>query len=183
MWEIVLIALSLALDCFAVSVAGGALVKKPKFGNAAKIGMFFGGFQVLMPVIGWALGLGFKKYIERFDHWVAFGLLAAIGIKMIVESFEKGEEKKNRDILNNYTLFILAIATSIDALAVGLSIAILKMPLVYSVLIIGAFAFSMSVLGYFVGHKAARFLKNRIELAGGIILIGIGVKILLEHLL
>jgi putative Mn2+ efflux pump MntP len=102
---------------------------------------------------------------------------------MIVESFEKDEEKKNRDILNNYTLFILAIATSIDALAVGLSIAILKMPIFYSVLIIGSFAFAFSVLGYFVGHRAGKYLKNRIELAGGIILIGIGIKILLEHTL
>ncbi len=183
MWEIVLISISLALDCFAVAVAGGALVKNPRLVNAVKIGAFFGGFQVLMPVIGWAVGLSFKDLIEGFDHWIAFGLLLAIGIKMIIESFEKDEEKKNRDILNNYTLFILAIATSIDALAVGLSIAILKMPIVYSVMIIGFFAFSFSVLGYFVGHKAGKYLKNRIELAGGIILIGIGTKILLEHIL
>jgi putative Mn2+ efflux pump MntP len=182
MWEIVLIALGLAVDCFAVSVTGGALVLKPKFKNALKIGGFFGLFQAIMPLIGWGLGYSFKNLISDFDHWVAFGLLAAIGIKMILESFKK-EESKNRDILNNYTLFLLAIATSIDSLVVGLGLAFVDFPLVYSVLIIGFFAFILSLTGYFIGHKAGSFLKNRVEIVGGIILIGIGIKIVLEHML
>jgi putative Mn2+ efflux pump MntP len=180
--EIILVAISLAMDCFAVSVAGGALVKKPRLGNALKIGGFFGGFQALMPLIGWGIGFGFKRYIENFDHWIAFALLLGIGLKMIIESFKKAEDKKEKNILANYTLLILAVATSIDALIIGLGISIFRVPVAYSVLIIGFFAFLLSVIGYFIGHKVGKFLKNRVELIGGIVLIGIGAKILIEHL-
>jgi manganese efflux pump family protein len=181
--EIFMVAISLAMDCFAVSVAGGALVKKPRIGNALKIGGFFGGFQAVMPLIGWGIGFGFKKYIENYDHWIAFALLLGIGAKMIIESFKKEEDKKEKNILANFTLFVLAVATSIDALIIGLGISIFKVPIAYSVLIIGSFAFLLSVTGYFIGHKVGKFLKNRAELAGGIVLIGIGAKILIEHLL
>ena len=180
---ILLLALSLALDCFAVSVTGGALVAKPKIKNALKIGAFFGLFQALMPLIGWALGYGFKNLISKFDHWIAFGLLFAIGLKMIIESFKKEEDKKQKDILNNYTLVLLAIATSIDALIVGMSFAFIDIPVVYAVLVIGFFAFALSVIGYFIGHKAGNFIKSKIEIIGGVILIGLGAKILIEHLL
>jgi len=175
--------LSLAMDCFAVSIAGGTLVKKPQLKNALKIGAFFGIFQAVMPLIGWGVSYSFKTLIADFDHWVAFGLLSAIGIKMIVESFKKDEDKKNKDILNNHILILLAFATSIDALVVGLSLSILKISLLYSVMIIGFFAFALSVMGYFIGNKAGSFLKNKVEIIGGVIIIGIGIKILLEHLL
>lgn len=181
--EIVLVAISLAMDCFAVSVAGGALVKRPRIGNTLKIAGFFGVFQAVMPLIGWGIGLGFKKYIENFDHWIAFALLLGIGVKMIVESFKKEEDKKDKNILANYTLLLLAVATSIDALIIGLGISIFKVPIAYSALIIGFFAFLFSIIGYYIGHKTGKLLKNRVELIGGIVLIGIGAKILIEHLL
>ena len=183
MTTIILIAFSLAMDCFAVSITGGALVVKPRLKNALKVGAFFGLFQSIMPLIGWALGYGFRSLISRFDHWIAFGLLFAIGVKMIYESFRKDRDKKEKDILNNYTLFLLAIATSIDALIVGMSFAFINVPLIYSVLIIGAFAFLLSVIGYFIGNKVANFIKSKIEIVGGVILIGIGIKILVEHLI
>jgi manganese efflux pump family protein len=183
MTTIILIAFSLAMDCFAVSITGGALVVKPRLKNALKIGAFFGLFQSIMPLIGWALGYGFRNLISRFDHWIAFGLLFAIGVKMIYESFRKDTDKKKKDILNNYTLFLLAIATSIDALIVGMSFAFIDVPLIYSILIIGAFAFLLSVIGYFIGNKVGNFIKSKIEIVGGVILIGIGIKILVEHLI
>ncbi len=183
MTTIILIAFSLAMDCFAVSITGGALVVKPRLKNALKVGAFFGLFQSIMPLIGWALGYGFRNLISRFDHWIAFGLLFAIGAKMIYESFRKDTDKKKKDILNNYTLFLLAIATSIDALIVGMSFAFIDVPLIYSILIIGAFAFLLSVIGYFIGNKVGNFIKSKIEIVGGVILIGIGVKILIEHLI
>jgi len=136
-----------------------------------------------MPLIGWGIGFGFKKYIENYDHWIAFALLLGIGTKMIVESFKKEDDKKEKNILANYTLFILAVATSIDALIIGLSISIFKVPVAYSVLIIGLFAFLFSVTGYFIGHKVGKFLKNRVELVGGIVLSGKGAKKLIEHLI
>jgi putative Mn2+ efflux pump MntP len=183
MTTIILIAFSLAMDCFAVSITGGALVVKPRLKNALKVGAFFGLFQSIMPLIGWALGYGFRNLISRFDHWIAFGLLFAIGVKMIYESFRKDTDKKEKDILNNYTLFLLAIATSIDALIVGMSFAFIDVPLIYSILIIGAFAFLLSVIGYFIGNKVGNFIGSKIEIVGGVILIGIGVKILIEHLI
>lgn len=182
MWQIVLIGFSLALDCFAVSVAGGACVKSPRFKNALKIGAFFGVFQAIMPLIGLGLGYALKQFISNFTHWIAFALLLAIGIKMIVESFKK-EESKKRDILNNYTLLILAVATSIDALIIGFTLAFIEIPIVYSVIIIGLFSFTLSISGYYLGHRISGFFKDKVEIIGGVILIGIGLKILLEHYL
>jgi putative Mn2+ efflux pump MntP len=182
MFTTILIAISLAMDCLAVSIAGGALVEKPRLRNALKIGAFFGLFQTVMPLIGWALGFGFRNLISSFDHWIAFGLLLIIGAKMIYESFKKDSDKKKRDILNNHTLIILAVATSIDALVAGMSLAFIGVPLIYSVLIIGAFAFVLSVTGYFAGHKIGTLIGSKMEIVGGVILIGIGIKILIEHL-
>lgn len=180
MLTIILVAVSLAMDCLAVSIAGGALVEKPRLKNALKIGAFFGLFQTIMPIIGWALGYGFRNLISSFDHWIAFGLLFIIGARMIYESFKKDSGK--RDILNNHTLLLLAIATSIDALIAGMSLAFIGIPLIYSVLVIGAFAFVLSVTGYFTGHKIGTLIGSKMEIAGGVILIGIGTKILIEHL-
>jgi manganese efflux pump family protein len=183
MLTIILVALSLAMDCLAVSIAGGALVEKPRLKNALKIGIYFGLFQTIMPLIGWALGYGFRNLISSFDHWIAFGLLFIIGTRMIYESFKKDSNKEKRDILNNHTLLILAIATSIDALVAGMSLAFIGIPLIYSVLIIGAFALVLSVTGYFMGHKIGTLIGSKMEIIGGVILIGIGVKILVQHLI
>ena len=185
MLNILVISTSLAVDCFAVSIAAGATTasKKPKIIDALKIGLSFGLFQAVMPVIGWYIGLGFKKLIENMDYWIAFGLLCAIGIKMIYEAFKNRGEEKKVSLVKLSTLLVLSVATSIDALAVGISFSLLDIPLYISVAIIGAFAFIFSIAGYFIGNKIGRFFENKIEFVGGIIIIGIGIKILIEHLI
>ncbi|MCL4385873.1 MAG: manganese efflux pump MntP family protein [Actinobacteria bacterium] len=186
MLEIFLIAISLALDCLAVSIAGGAVYKhkKGKIKYALKTAIFFGLFQMIMPLIGWWAGYGFKNIISNFDHWVAFGLLAAIGLKMIYEGIRNGEDDdKKRSIIDNKTLIILSIATSIDALAVGISFGLISLSLVFTIIIIGFFAFLFSFLGFMTGNKASSFFKGKIEIIGGIVLILIGIKIILEHIL
>jgi putative Mn2+ efflux pump MntP len=182
MLDIFLISLSLAMDCFAVSIAGGASEVKPKIFNALKVGIFFGLFQAIMPLVGWLVGFGFKKLIENIDHWIAFALLAAIGIKMLYEALKKNSSKRKNDITKMPTLLILSVATSIDALVIGIGLSFLNVSLYLSVLIIGLFAFSFSLIGYFLGNKIGKLIGNKVEIIGGIILIGIGIKILVEHL-
>ena len=145
------------------------------------IAIFFGGFQAFMPLIGWALGHSFKTYIEDFDHWVAFGLLLFIGGKMAIEAFQK-EDDDCCSCFSIKELFVLAIATSIDALAVGIAFAIDDINIWVAILIIGITTFVLSAIGVLIGHKFGSVYKSKAELAGGIILILIGVKILLEHL-
>jgi manganese efflux pump family protein len=184
MLEIVLIAISLALDCLAVSIAGGAVFKKGKgkIKYALKTAVFFCIFQMIMPLIGWWAGYGFKNLISSFDHWIAFGLLAAIGIKMIYEGIKGEQSDERKSITNNRTLIILSIATSIDALAVGISFGIMNTSLLLSILLIGFFAFLFSFVGFMAGNKARGFFKGKIEIIGGIVLILIGIKIAVEHL-
>jgi putative Mn2+ efflux pump MntP len=169
------------MDCFAVSIAGGSTVKKPKVTDALKVGLFFGLFQATMPLIGWFIGYGLKNLIENIDHWIAFALLLAIGIKMLYEASKKSEQKKI-NITRFPTLLVLSVATSIDALVVGISLPFLEIPLYLSVIIIGSFAFMFSIAGYFIGHKIGKVIGNKMEIIGGVILIGIGIKILIEHL-
>ena len=183
MINIILISISLAMDCFAVSIAGGAAIAKPKIINALKIGISFGLFQAIMPLIGWSIGFSFRNLIENVDHWVAFSLLLIIGIKMLYEAFKKSPGKKKTDITRIPTLLILSIATSIDALVVGISLSIIALSIYLSILIIGLSAFVFSVSGYYLGNKIGKIIGNKVEIIGGIILIGIGVKILIEHLL
>lgn len=180
--EIFLIAIGLSADAFAVAVCKGLNMKKINGKIALIIGLFFGGFQALMPLIGWVLGKQFESYIVSFDHWVAFVLLAFIGGKMIKESFENDCECCVRELPDLKELFILAIATSIDALAVGITFAFLKVNIVEAVTLIGCITFILSVLGVYLGCKFGAKYKNKAELAGGIILVLIGLKILLEHL-
>lgn len=177
----ILIGLGLSMDAFAVSIASGVAIKDLKISHAFRIALFFGGFQAIMPVFGWLSGLSLRDYIASFDHWVAFGLLFAIGAKMIYESFKLEEKENGKNPLNLYVLLILAIATSIDALAVGLSFAFLKVAIVAPVLIIGAITFVTSFCGVFIGDKMGHFFEKKIEIAGGLILIGIGIKIVIEH--
>lgn len=178
---ILLIALGLAMDAFSVSVTDGIILKKPRFCDACKISLFFGGFQFLMPVLGYLLGSAFAKYITAFDHYIAFALLAFIGVKMIWEAFsETDEEIKNP--LDTYTLFILAIATSIDALAVGITLATMAVSVLFASAVIGIVTFFICLFGVYTGSWCGNLLGNKAEVAGGLVLIGIGIKILLEHL-
>lgn len=180
--EIILIAVGLSMDAFAVSIAGGARIGGRKLPTALKMGLFFGGFQMIMPLAGWSIGMKLKQMITQYDHWVAFVILAFIGGKMIFEALRPERRERELKSIGFAVLFFLAIATSIDALAVGLSFAFLKIFIAKPVLIIGAVTFSFSFAGVFIGSKIGAFLKSKTEIAGGVILIGIGAKILIEHL-
>ena len=181
--EIFLIAVSLALDAFAVSVSSGISI--PGFGGrqAVKMGVWFGGFQFAMPLIGWFLGSSVSQYIEAVDHWVAFGLLALIGGRMVWGALKAGagEEDEAPPDLSARRLCLLAIATSIDALAVGVSMAFMKVDILVSALVIGVVAFGLSVVGGLVGKRLGALFQRRAELVGGLVLVGIGIKILAEH--
>lgn len=182
LWSIVLISLGLAMDAFAVSITNGITIQCLKLRQAAKTAIFFGGFQALMPLLGWLAGIGLKKYVESFDHWIAFGLLCFIGAKMIYEAVWIKEVEKKCDPLNLVVLLGLAIATSIDALAVGISFAFLHISIVAPALIIGLITFALSFAGVLIGNKIGDRLGSKMEVLGGIILIGMGFKILLSHL-
>lgn len=181
--EILLIGVGLSMDAFAVSVVKGLGMKKISGLYTFIIALFFGGFQALMPLIGWFLGSSLLKYIESYDHWVAFGLLLIIGLQMIREAI-KGEEGEadGETVLNIGELFLLAVATSIDALAVGVSLAAADVNIFSSITIIGITTFIITVCGVFIGHIFGTKYDKAARIAGGIILILIGAKILLEGL-
>lgn len=168
------------MDAFAVSITSGITVRHLRIKHALKIALFFGFFQAIMPIIGWLSGMSLRNIISGFDHWIAFGLLSIIGCKMIYESFKLKKEKINPQ--NIYILFILSIATSIDALAVGLSLSFLKVAIILPAIIIGVVTFLLSFFGVYVGNKVGHFFERKIEMIGGLVLIGIGLKILIEHL-
>lgn len=183
--QIFLIGVGLAMDAFAVSICKGLGMSKVKKRNAIVIGLFFGGFQALMPLLGWLLGTGFEDYITDIDHWIAFILLAIIGGKMIVEVVRGNDEEEegiNQDKLDLKELTVMAVATSIDALAVGITFAFLSYPIAESVTIIGVTTFVISVAGVYIGNIFGSRYKKGAGIIGGIILILIGLKILLEHL-
>lgn len=177
------IAFGLAMDAFAVSITSGIAIKNLKIHHALRIAGFFGLFQAVMPLIGWLAGLSLRDYISGIDHWIAFGLLAFIGCKMIYESTRLEKTERETNPLNIYVLLMLSVATSIDALAVGVSFAFLQIAIVTPVIVIGTITFALSFLGVFAGGKAGHLFENKIEIAGGLILIAIGVKILLDHLI
>ncbi len=180
-WELFLIAVGLSMDAFAVAICKGLKMKAINVKQTTLIAVFFGGFQALMPLIGWLLGKNFEKYITKFDHWIAFALLGFIGAKMAYESF-KNEEDCSKGVFSISELLVMAIATSIDALAVGITFAFLRVEIFSSITVIGVTTFILSFAGAFIGNKFGAAFKNKAELAGGIILILIGLKILLEHL-
>jgi len=177
------IALGLSMDAFAVSVTEGLSVREKRMKSCLRIGFCFGGFQALMPVVGWLAGLRLEKWITSFDHWVAFGLLAFVGIRMIVGSYATESKKKNGARLGNAELLMLGVATSIDALAVGLSFAFLKVAIIWPAVFIGLVTFSLSSVGVLLGRKIGAHAQGHLERLGGVILIAIGLKILVEHLL
>ncbi len=181
-FELALIAIGLSMDAFAVSICKGLSVQKLQGRHYLIIGAWFGGFQALMPTIGYLLGSTFEQYITSVDHWVAFVLLALIGGNMLKEGLS-GEEEKTDDSFSCKTMALLAVATSIDALAVGITFALLPgVNITGAVLLIGATTFCISAAGLKVGNLFGLRYKNRAEIAGGAILILIGLKILLEHL-
>jgi len=180
--SIIFIAFGLAMDAFAVSITSGLTIKNLRINSALKIAIFFGTFQAVMPLIGWLAGLSFRNFIVGIDHWIAFGLLTVIGCKMIYESTKMELDKKKIDPLNFYVLFILSIATSIDALVVGLSLSFLKVFIALPAIIIGIITFLLSIFGVYFGNRFGHYFERKIEIAGGVILISIGIKILIEHL-
>ncbi len=180
--SIILIAVGLAMDALAVSIARGLSRENRKRKDAFIIGSFFGTFQMIMPLIGWSAGIELEGLISGIDHWIAFGLLFLIGSKMIYDS-AKREVTRSGDGLPLHALLTLSIATSIDALMVGLSFAFLQTDIAIPVLVIGIVTFCLSYVGFLFGNIIGRYFGNRIKAIGGIILIGIGIRILLEHLM
>ena len=182
--ELFLIGVGLSADAFSAAVCKGLNMRRLNLKHAYIIALFFGAFQAVMPLIGYFLGTSFSGYIESFDHWIAFALLAFIGGKMIVEVIrEKDDEAEEQtDVLKIGGLTVMAVATSIDALAVGITFAFLRVNILFSVILIGVTTFALSLLGVIIGNKFGAKYKSKAELAGGIILVLIGVKILMEHL-
>ena len=179
---ITLIAVGLAMDAFAVSIANGMCITTNRRKSALLTATFFGGFQMLMPAIGWTVGLTLAGFIAGIDHWIAFGLLAFIGAKMIYDGAKKQEEKGTAN-LKLHSLLILAIATSIDALMVGFSFAFLQTSILEPILVIGAVTFGLSFVGFYFGSGLGKHFGHRIKIVGGLVLILIGLRILFEHLL
>ena len=178
---IVAMAFALAMDAFAVSIASGAAYKQLQVRHALRMAVFFGGFQAFMPLIGALAGLSFKEYIVDYDHWVAFFILAAVGGKMIYESFKITEVEKNYSPSNILVLLALSVATSIDALAIGVTLSLVAGSIVFEVIVIGLVTFLLSYIGVILGKKFGHIFENKIEVVGGLVLIALGVKILLYH--
>ena len=182
-WELVVLAVGLSMDAFAVSICKGLALQRVSWKECCIAGLWFGGFQALMPLLGYLLGTQFEQFVTSVDHWIAFVLLGIIGGNMIRESREQEEEEtKHCGSIRYRELFTLAVATSIDALAVGVSFAFLGVRIAPAVTLIGCTTFVLTLVGVWVGNLFGSRYKSRAELTGGIILILIGVKILLEHL-
>ena len=177
--SILLLAVGLAMDAFSVSITRG-LTSKCNIKHALLIALFFGGFQVLMPVLGWFSGIWLQGLISTLAPWIAFLLLTVIGIKMIYESFS--DEKDINKVFSLKELFFLSIATSIDAFAVGVTFAILNTPIITPIIVIGLITFTLSFIGVYIGKNIGHLFENKIGIVGGLILIGIGLKILLENI-
>lgn len=184
--ELLLTAIALSMDAFAVSVCKGLGMRRMRYDQALVISLYFGVFQALMPLIGWLLGTSFSRYIQAFDHWIAFVLLAFLGGKMLWDVFHEKEDEEQESAecrLDHRELFMLAIATSIDALAVGIAFACLDVNIWSSVSIIGVTTLVISFVGVWIGNRFGNRFQKKAEIAGGLVLILIGVKILAEHLI
>lgn len=179
--EILLIAIGLAMDAFAVSICKGLSMKSMNWRKALIVGIYFGIFQALMPILGYFLGSTFEEFVTHIDHWIAFVLLVAIGANMLKEAFANDSENCNDNVDFN-TMFILAVATSIDALSVGITFAFLQANIWISATIIGIITFIISIIGVKIGNRFGNQYERKAETVGGLILIFMGIKILLEHL-
>jgi putative Mn2+ efflux pump MntP len=180
---LVFIALALAMDAFAVALAAGVALYPVSKRQLFRLSFHFGLFQGLMPIIGWLAGLSVQRLISAYDHWLAFGLLSFVGGKMIFEAFHDNEEKQKTDPTRGATMVMLSIATSIDALAVGLSLAVIGVTIWTPALVIAVTASTLTVAGMLLGGKIGMIWGKRVEVLGGLLLIGIGLKILAEHLM
>lgn len=180
--SIIVIALGLSMDAFAVSITSGIAIKKMRLGYAIVIGLFFGSFQAIMPLLGWVGGIKFASYIKTFDHWAACAILVFLGLKMVLESRNLEQKQLLSNPMEIPILFMMALATSIDALAVGVSLSFLEISILAPVSVIGFITFLLSFSGTYIGNRCGSILENKIEIAGGVMLIGIGFKILVEHL-
>ena len=181
--SIILIAVGLSMDCFAVALSGSVAMKSLSAWKVIRTSLAFGVFQTLMPLIGWLAGQTMVSLISAYDHWIAFGLLGYVGGKMAWEAFhEEREEKEHTDITSGFTLLTLSVATSIDALAVGLSFAFIKAGIAEPSIIIGVVCFAITAAGFILGRKLGEIFGRRAELIGGFVLIAIGIRILVEHL-
>ena len=183
--ELVLLAIGLAMDAFAVSVCKGLAIRQIRFGHALTVGLYFGIFQAAMPLIGYLLGVSFSSMIQNIDHWIAFVLLGLIGLNMIRESRSNDEccePKSNAASLSFRIMLMLALATSIDALTVGVTFAFLQVPILTAVSLIGMITCALSMAGVWIGNRFGNRFQSKAELLGGVILILMGSKILLEHL-
>jgi len=178
---IITIALGLSMDALAVSIATGAGCRQLHIGHTIRMALFFGGFQALMPVVGWLATATFREQLEAFDHWVAFAILSAVGVKMIYEAFTMDRAKNPSNPASLAVLLTLSVATSIDALAVGITLSLVTDSVVGAVIIIGLITFVLSWMGCLIGKHIGHLFENKIEIAGGCILIALGVKILIEH--
>lgn len=180
--ELIVLSLGLGMDAFAVSICKGLSMKKMNWKKALIIGLYFGGFQAIMPVLGYSLSKGFENFVTSIDHWIAFILLSIIGGKMVKDAFSPENSKNCNEDVGFKTMIVLAIATSIDALAVGITFAFLNVNLILAIALIGSITFFLSVIGTKVGNVFGDRYENKAELLGGVILIFLGIKILLEHL-
>ncbi|MFC1495016.1 manganese efflux pump MntP family protein [Thermodesulfobacteriota bacterium] len=180
---IILLAFALAMDAFAVSIASGMAIKDLRVKHSFIIAVWFGLFQAIMPLLGWISGVKLQRFISEIDHWVVFGLLLFIGSKMIYEAFQIDSVKERSDPMDVRVLFALSIATSLDAFAAGVSFALLNVSVVTPVIIIGIITFIMSFTGVWIGNRGTHFFEKKMEAAAGVVLISIGLKVLLEHLL
>lgn len=180
-YAVIIIAVALSMDAFAVSITSGVCIKDIKPSSALKISLSFGTFQMIMPVLGWLIGLSFAKILYSIDHWIAFVILTFLGSKMIYES--RKEESECPNFLNNKTLLFLSLATSIDAFAIGITFALLKTYIIFPVLTIGIITFLISFFGVFIGKKFGDKFERNAEIIGGIILIIIGIRILIIHII
>ena len=178
---VIAIAVGLAMDTFAVSIVTGAAYKQLHLRHTLRMAGFFGGFQALMPVVGYLAGLTVRQYVSNYDHWIAFGILAAVGLKMIYESFKIKEERRTPNPANLAVVLVLAVATSIDALAVGITLSLITNAIALAVIIIGVVTFGLSFAGVYIGKKFGHFFEGGIEAIGGLVLIGLGIKIVLQH--
>ena len=177
------IAVGLGVDAFSVAIGIGATHGKKSWTPVLRLAAAFGLFQFAMPIAGWLAGLTVVDIIASFDHWIAFALLALVGGKMITEGFEKEKEEEKADPTRGWPLLMLSVATSIDALAVGFSFSLLKMDILVPALMIGAVCFVMTVTGMIFGKALAKLFGRKVEIFGGIVLIAIGIKILIDHLM
>lgn len=178
---VILLAVGLGVDAFSVAIGIGSASNKKSWAPVLRLAGAFGLFQFVMPLVGWLAGSTVVEIIGDFDHWIAFALLAFIGGKMIWEGFEKESDKEKADQTKGLPLFLLSIATSIDALAVGFSFSILKAPIIFPAVVIGIVCFLMTVVGMIFGKALARIFGKKVEILGGLVLIAIGVKILIDH--